>query len=116
MPWSRDTIKTANVLWGKSKAKVVEWEPRNYSRGIRYIPVEVRAATSQSRARESTGGRPRAETNDMLRGETAYQPMDVDEAFWADDLAIPNSERRVRQPLHTFLANLTCHPVPKCLH
>jgi hypothetical protein len=116
MPRSRDTVKAANILWGKSKAKVVEWEPQNYSRGIRYIPVEVSAATSQSRARESTSGRPKAETNDMLQGETASQPMDIDEAFWADDLAIPNSERRVSQPLHKLLANLTCLPVPKHLH
>ena len=113
---SHDTIKTVNVLWGKSKAKVVEWEPRNYPRGIKYIPVEVHATTSQLRARESTSEQPRAEINDMLWGETAYQPMDVDEAFWVDDLAIPNSKRRVRQPLHTFLVNLICLSVPKHLH
>ena len=103
MPRNRDTVKAASVLRGKSKAKVVEWESRKYSRGIRYIPVEVSAATtSQSRARKSTSGRPRAETNDMLQGETASQPMDVDEVFWADDLAIPNSERRVRQPSYNL--------------
>jgi hypothetical protein len=81
MLWSHDTVKAANILRGKSKAKVVEWEPQNYSRGIRYIPVEVSAATSQSRARESTSGQLKAETNDMLQGETASQPMDIDEAF-----------------------------------
>ena len=52
----------------------------------------------------------------MLQGETAPQPMDVDEAFWADDLAIPDSERRVRGPLHEMLANLTRLPVLKRLH
>ena len=52
----------------------------------------------------------------MLQGETAPQPMDVDEAFWADDLAIPDSERRVRGPFHELLADLTRLPVPKRLH
>jgi hypothetical protein len=81
------------------------------------MPVEVSATTSQPRTKKSTSsGQLRAETNDMLQGETAFQPIDVDEAFWADDLAIPNSERRVRQPSHNFLANLTCLPVPKHLH
>ena len=116
MPRSRDTVKAASVLRGKSKAKVVEWEPRNYSRGVRYIPVEVSAATRQSRARESASGPPRAEASNMLQGETAPQPMDVDEAFWADDLAIPDSERRVRGPFHELLADLTRLPVPKRLH
>src|SRR5947209_8164246 len=107
MPQNCDTVKVANVLQGKLKAKVVEWEPQNYSQGIRYIPVEVSAATSQLRARESTSRQLRVETNDMLQGETASQPIDIDEAFWADNLAIPNSERRVSQPLHKFLVNLT---------
>ena len=116
MPRNRDALKTANVLWGKSKAKVVEWKPQNYSQGIRYIPVEVSAATSQMRTRESASERPRAETNDIPQGETASQPMDVDETFWADDPVIPNSERRVRRPSYNLLVDLTCLPVQKRLH
>ena len=116
MPRNRDAVKTANVLGGKSKARVVEWKPRNYSRGIRYIPVEVSAATSQMRTRESASERPRAETNDIPQGETASQPMDVDETFWVEEPVIPAGEKRVRQLEFSSLVNLTYFPVREDIH
>ena len=116
MPRSRciGTVKAANLRRMKSKAKVIEWETRVYSRGIRDVPVEVSGMESQPKPREKAGKRPRAENNDTLQGETAA-PMDIGKEFWVEE-PMPASKRRVRQPACPSLASLTCVPDPAHLH
>jgi hypothetical protein len=116
MPKSRNTVKAADVLRRKSKAKAVEWEPRVYSRGIRDVPVEVISTAHQPTSRKKGTRQPSAENDNMLQGETAPDPMDVDETFWEDGPVIPTREMRVRQYPCSFLANLTYLPVPAHLY
>jgi len=74
-----DTVKAANFRWPKFKAKVIEWEFREHSRGIRDVPVEVIDMASRPKPRKKASRWPRAEDNAALQGEAAPQPMDVDE-------------------------------------
>jgi hypothetical protein len=98
MPKKCDTVKAANLRRTKSKAKVIEWESREYSRGIRDVPVEVVDLKSRPKPRKKASRRPRAEKNAALRGETAPQPMDVDETFWVEEPVMPTSKKKVRLP------------------
>jgi hypothetical protein len=100
MPRNRDTVKAAKHRRTKFKAKVIEWEAREHSRGTRDVPVEVTDMTSRPKPREKASRRPRAEDNAALQGEAAPQPMDIDETFWVDleEPAMPASKKRVRQP------------------
>lgn len=111
MPRNHDTVKAADLRRAKSKAKVIEWETRAHSRGIRDVPVQVRATASQPRPRKKASRGERAQKNDTLQGGTAPQPMDVDETFWVEEPAMPTSEKRVRSP-HALPSelNLTCPP------
>ncbi len=96
MPRNFDTVKPLNLHRAKSKVKVIEWEMRVHSWGIRDVPVEVSATASQPKRRKRASRQPRSENNDMLQGEIAPQPMDIDEAFCI-----------VRQPEFPSSANLT---------
>ena len=116
MPQNVTTVKATDVLRRKRKAKVIEWEPRVRSRGMKYVPVEVSTSASQPRPRERASRRPRTENNDTLQSETAPQPMDVDETFFVEEPAMPTNEKRVRQPASPSLANLTYLPVSAHLH
>jgi hypothetical protein len=98
MPRNRDTVKAANFRRKKSEAKVIEWETREYSRGIRDVPVEVTDMKNRPKLRKKASIRTRIENSAALQGETAPQPMDVDETLWVEDPVIPASEKRVRQP------------------
>jgi hypothetical protein len=102
MPRNCDTVNAANLRRTKSKAKVIEWVPRKHSRGIRDVPVEAIATTStgQPKQRKKGSRRPRAENNAALEGETAPQPMDIDETFWVEEPepVMPTSKNKVRQP------------------
>jgi hypothetical protein len=95
---------------------VIEWETRVRSRGIRDVPIEVRALASQQKMKERDTRQPRAENNDMLPGETAPQPMDVDETFWAEEPVMPTGRKRVRQPAYPSLTNLTNLTVSTHVH
>ena len=108
----RNSVKAVNLSKSKSTAKVIDWEARVYSRGIRDVPVEVRATASQAKQRKRAGKRPRAENNDTLPSETASRPMDVDEAFWVEEPVMPTSKKRVRRPPCPSSMNLTYLPVP----
>ena len=116
MPRNSDTVKAAKLRQAKSKAKVIEWEAREHSRGIRDVPVEVSAMESQRKPRKKAGRRPEAESRDLLPGETAPQPMDVDGTFWVEGPVIPTSEKRVRRPACLFSTSLTYSPAPSQLH
>jgi hypothetical protein len=116
MPRNRDTLKVAKLRQAKTKAKVIDWEIRVHSRGIRDVPVEVSDMASQHKPRKRAGRWPRAENNDPLQGETAPQPMDVDETFWVEEPDLHTSEKRVRQPASPSSANLMYLPVPAKLH
>jgi hypothetical protein len=98
MPRNSDTVKAANLRRAKSKAKVIEWESRAYSRGVRDVPVEVSAAASQPMPRKRACREPRAESAIELPHETAFQPMDIDETFWTEEPVMPAGEKKVRQP------------------
>jgi hypothetical protein len=112
MPRYFQTVKAVDVRRSKSRAKVIEWEPRVYSRGIRDVPVVVSDAPSRPKRRKNVGRLPRAENRDALQSETAPQPMDVDETFWVEELVTPTSEKRVRQPVCHSSTNLT--HLPQC--
>jgi hypothetical protein len=98
MPRNSDTVKAANLRRAKSKAKVIEWESRVHSRGVRDVPVEVSTAASRPIPRKKACGEPRAESANELPHETAFQPMDVDETFWMEEPVMPGSGKKVRQP------------------
>ena len=98
MPRNSDTVKVANLRQAKLKAKVIEWESRAHSRGVRDIPVEVSAAASRPKPRKSACRELRAESAIELPHETAFQPMDVDETFWMEEPVMPASGKKVRQP------------------
>src|SRR5260370_6913411 len=107
MPWNFDTVKPLNLRRAKSKVKVIEWETRVHSRGIRDVPVEVSATASQPKRRKRASRWPRSENNDMLQGKIAPQPMDINEAFCMEEPVIAPSKKRVRQPKFPFSPNLT---------
>jgi hypothetical protein len=115
MPQKIGTVKAA-TLRRKSKAKIVEWEPRVYSRGIRDVPVEVGPMASRSKPRKKSGKQPTVEKDDVLQGETAPQPMDVDESFWVEEPVMPTSEKKVRQPACPSSTNLMYLPDPAFLY
>jgi hypothetical protein len=114
MPWN--SVKAVNLCKSKSKAKVIEWETWVHSQGIRDVLVEVSATASQAKQRKKAGKWPRAENNDTLPSETASQSMDIDEAFWVEELVMPTSEKRVRWPPCPSSINLTYLPVPAHLY
>ena len=113
---SYETAKAANLRRPKSRAKLIEWEARKYSRGIRYVPVEASDMASQPKQRKNAGGETRAENNDAIGGENAFPPMDIDETFWGGEPAIPASEKRVRKPIYPYATNLTYLPGQTLLH
>jgi hypothetical protein len=115
MPRNRETVKVANIHRAKSKAKLIEWEPRVRSRGTRDVPVEVSSMESQPKKRKRAARQLRAENTDGFRGETAPRPMDVDEAFWPEEPVAPTSEKKVRQPVYPSSTNLTYFPAPAYL-
>ena len=92
-------VKAANISRKKlkSKAKLIEWEARVHSRGIRDVPVEVSTMESRPKPRRKAGRQLKEESHGTLQGETAPQPIDVDETFWVEEPAIPAAEKRVRQ-------------------
>jgi len=116
MPRNSTAVKAAKLLQGKSGAKLIKWETQEHSRGIRDVPVEVTAMTSQLRPRKMAHRQPRTEKNNMSQGETAPQPMDIDKTFWVEEPAMPTSKKSVRQPVFPFLANLTYLPALGRLH
>ena len=116
MPWNSTAIKVAKLLQGKSGAKVIKWEPRQHSRGIKDVPVEVTATASQLKPRKMACRQPRTEKNNMLQGETAPQPMDISKTFWVEEPAMSTSKKSIRQPVFPFLANLTYLPALGHLH
>ena len=76
-----------------------------YVQGIQYVPVEVSTVESQPKTKsgsKSAAKQPRVENSDTLQDKTAPRPMDIDEAFWAEEPAeepvTPATEKKVRQP------------------
>jgi hypothetical protein len=111
-----DSVKAATLRERKSKGKIVEWEARVYSRGIRDVPVDIGPMASPLKPRKKALKRPTAENDDALQGETAPQPMDIDEAFWVEEPDMPTREKRVRQLTCPSSANLTHPPDPALLY
>ena len=96
MLWNSDTVKAANLCQAKSKAKVIEWETREHSRGVRDVPVEVSAAVHQPMLRKRACREPRAESANDSPHETVFQPMDIDKTLWMEDPVMPAGEKKVR--------------------
>ena len=98
----KHAVKAANIgqkkLKSKSKSKLIEWEERVSSRGIRDVLVKVSIMESQLKPREKVGRQSREESHGTLQGEIAPHPMDVDETFWTEEPVIPAAKKRVRQP------------------
>src|SRR5260370_28903480 len=99
MPRNRETVKAVNIHQAKSKAKLIEWEPRVHSQGTRDVPVEVSSMESQSKKRKRAARQLRTENTDGFRGETAPWTMDGHEAFCPKEPAPPTSYKKVRQPV-----------------
>jgi hypothetical protein len=98
---------------------VIEWESRAHSRGIRYVPVEVRAVESQPRPGKKPSKRARTKKDDTFRDESAPQPMEIDETLGMDlveEPVVPTSGKRVCHPARPSLANLTYSPVSTRIH
>ena len=87
-----------------------------YTRRIRDVPVEVSDMESQPKPRKKPGRQLAVENNDLLQGETAPQPMDVDETFWVEEPVTGSSKKKVRQFAYPSSMSLTCLPVPAHLH
>jgi hypothetical protein len=98
MPRNSDTVKAANLRRAKSKAKVIEWESRVHSRGVRDVPVEVSTAASRPMPRKRAYGELRAESANELPHETAFQPMDIDETLLMEEPVMLAGGKKVRQP------------------
>jgi hypothetical protein len=93
-------IKSSKLLERKSRAKVVEWNTRERTRGTRYIPIEICASTSQQIIRKDT-----VRMDIVDQGEISHninsQSMDVDEPSWVDE-DVPE-QTRVSSPSCPFL-------------
>jgi hypothetical protein len=116
MPRNPSIVKAAHLCRSRAKAKLIEWETREYSRGTRDVPVDVSARASQPKLGKKQGKkasrRPRAERNgtdesDPLQGEAAPQSMDVDGSFWVEEPVTPAGEKRVGQPAFPSSMSLT---------
>ena len=116
MPQNYDTVKVGNSRQKKYKANVIEWDTWEYYRGVKDIPVKIIDMASQTKPRKKVDSWPRAEGSAALQSETAPQSMDIDDAFWVEEPAMPTSEKRVRQHACPLLTKLTYLPVPGHLH
>ena len=74
------TEKAVNVYRSKSRAKVIEWETQQYSRGTKDILVEVKPTRNKLKLIKGAAGWTGTENN-VLEGQTTLQPMDVDKTF-----------------------------------
>lgn len=116
MPRNSNTVKAAKFGQAKSRSKLIEWETRQHSRGIREVPVEVSAAASQQKPRKKTGRRRKTENNDALQGEAAPHPMDIDDTFWLEEPVKATGKKGVRHPALQSSMNLTNLPDRALLH
>ncbi len=99
MPRNYEVVKVADLCQSKKRAKLIEWKAWETYQGIR-----------------DASRQPRAEKNNSLQGEAAPQSMDVDETFWAKELVMPASKKRVRLHACPSSMNLTYFPVPTHVH
>lgn len=105
LPMNLGSIKTSVV--SRRRPKVVEWVPRNSSRGTKYIEVDVSDSTSQSMPRQDTAGIKNNERTPQKTSTLPMEvdvPMEVDETLWMNEPAIPEREKRVSLPAHSSLA------------
>ena len=101
---ARKSIKTSKVFQRKSKAKVIDWVPRELSRGTRYVPVDVTPSTSRQTQGGDTAGMD-IDNHEAALHELNPPSMDVDETFWTEEPVVPE-ERRVSSP--TFPSLTIC--------
>ena len=88
----------------KSKAKVIEWVPRERSRGTRYFPVNVSTSAGRQTERRDTA-RMEIDDHEAVLYEVDPPSMDVDETLWIDEPVIP--EQRSVSPT-TFSSSTAC--------
>jgi hypothetical protein len=97
-------MKASKVFQRKSKAKVIEWVPRERSRGTRYIPVDVSTSTSrQMQGRDTV--RMAIDNHEAVFQEADPPSMDVDETPWMEEPVIPE---------HMRVSSPTCHSSTVC--
>lgn len=90
------SFKASKVLHKRSKAKVMEWVTKEYSRGTRDIAVEVSTSKGRSTPRANSQG---IDNNEAMLHETTLPSMDADETFWTDEPAM-DEPKRVSTPTH----------------
>jgi hypothetical protein len=87
-------IKASKISKTRSKAKFIEWETREHSRGTRDIAVEVSASKGKRMPRQITG---RVEDSQAILHEATLPSMDVDETFWTEE-PVMDQQKRVSSP------------------
>jgi hypothetical protein len=85
-------IKTSKIIQRKSKAKVVEWVPRERSRGTRYVPVDASTSTGLQTPRRDTA-RMEIDSHEAALYEADLPSMDVDETLWIEEPVMPEQRR-----------------------
>jgi hypothetical protein len=86
-----DNVKASKILGKKSKARLVDWVPRESSRGTRYVQVELKASKIQPAPTRASS---RIESDESrLHTPSAAPSMDVDEAFWTEEPVLPKKKR-----------------------
>jgi hypothetical protein len=86
-----DNVKASKILGRRSKAKLVEWVPRESSRGTRYAQVELKASKSEPVPTRASS-RIKSDESRLHTPSTAPS-MDVDEAFWTEEPVLPKKKR-----------------------
>jgi len=86
-----DGVKASKILGKKSKARLVDWVPRNGYRGARYAQVELSASTSRPVKKR---GSSRIKNKEAMLNAPS---MDIDETLWMEEPVTPK-EKRVSSP------------------
>jgi hypothetical protein len=106
-------IKASRLFQRNPKAKAVELVPRVRSRRTTHIQVEVGTSnTQQVQGRDVA--RMELDSHDSVMHEVDPEPMDIDEAFWIEELDVPE-QRRVSSPTYPWLMTSDMALVPAYL-
>jgi hypothetical protein len=88
------TAKFSEQQQKRSKIRVIDWEIKKTSRGIKYIPVDVTATTSRRTTRKDAQkmNDDKAALHEAAK-EAAPLSMDVDENIWMEEPVSPRKKR-----------------------
>jgi hypothetical protein len=97
---ARFGLKTTTFLQQqkKSKIKVIEWEIKKTTRGIKNVPVDVTATASRHKSRQTRRQDTQKTNNDKAALHDASPiSMDVDEDIWMEE-PVASKKKRVGLP------------------